>query len=44
MGRFVKVCRSLKVNADKSKGIMLNGEERLECQKSEDELRMGRDR
>ena len=34
MGRFVEVCsrRGLKVNADKSMVMILNGEEGLECE------------
>ena len=34
MGWFAKVCirRGLKVNADKSRVIVLNGEEGLECE------------
>ena len=32
MGRFAELCkRGLKVNPDKSKVMVLNGEERLEC-------------
>ena len=32
VGRFIKVCRrGLKVNAGKSRVIVLNGEEELEC-------------
>ena len=42
VGRFVEVCRrkSLKVNADKSKVIMLNGEEGLECEICVDGIRL----
>ena len=34
MGRFVNVCRrkDLKVNADKSKVMVLRGEDGLECE------------
>ena len=34
MGRFVEMCkrRGLKVNAGKSKVMVLNGEEGLECE------------
>ena len=34
MGRFVEVCgrRGLKVNAGKSKRMVMNGEEGLECE------------
>ena len=34
MGKFAEVCRRrrLKVNADKSKMMVLNGEEGLECE------------
>ena len=40
MGRFVEVCRSLKVNADKSKVKVLNGEEGLECEVYVDGIRL----
>ena len=33
VGRFVQVCRrGLKVNADESKVMVLNGEDGLECE------------
>ena len=34
MGRFIEVCRKrgLKVNADKNKVMVLNGDEGLECE------------
>ena len=42
MGRFVEVCRKrgLKVNAGKSKGIMLGGEEGLDCEVCVDGIRL----
>ena len=41
MGRFTEVCRRrLKVNAGKSKAMVLNGEEGLECEVYVDGLRL----
>ena len=42
VGRFAKVCRrkGLKVNAGKSKGIVLNGEEGLKCKVHVDKIRL----
>ena len=41
MGEFAEVCRKrgLKVNAGKSKVMVLNGEEGMECEIYEDEIR-----
>ena len=40
-GSFVEVCRrGLKVNAGKSKVMVLNGEEGLECEVSVDEIQL----
>ena len=41
VGRFVEVCRrrGLKINADKSKVMMLNEEEGLECEVHADGIR-----
>ena len=42
MGRFVEVCRrrGVKVNASKSKMVMLCGEEGLECEICVEEMRL----
>ena len=41
VGRFVEVCRrGLKVNAGKSKVILLSGEEGLECEVHVDGIRL----
>ena len=42
MGRFIKVCRrrGLKVNAGKSKVILLVGEEELDCEVCVDGIRL----
>ena len=42
VGRFTEVCRrrGMKVNAGKSKVIVLNGEEGLECEVHVDEVRL----
>ena len=42
VGRFVQVCRrrDLKVNANKSKVMVLSGEEGLECEIRVDEARL----
>ena len=43
VGRFAEVCRrrGLKVNASKSKVMILNGEEGLECEVYVDGIRLG---
>ena len=42
VGRFAEVCkrRGLKANADKSKVMVLNGEEELECEVNVDGIRL----
>ena len=41
VGHFVEVCRrGLKINADRSKVIVLGGEERLECEICADGMRL----
>ena len=41
LGCFVEVCkRGLKVNAGKSKAIVLGGEELLECEVCKDEIHL----
>ena len=42
VGRFVEVCRrrGLKVNANKTKVMVLNGEEELECEVSVDGMQL----
>ena len=44
MGRYVKMCkrRGLKVKADKSKLIIMNGEEGLKCEIHVDGIRLER--